>query len=48
MYFGIYWIIALYIGAFVLYDLLKGEKLKDQITAFIVLIPFILRILLIK
>jgi len=48
MYFAIYWFIALYIGIFVLIDLLKEKKLKHQVTAFIVIIPFILRLLLIK
>ncbi len=48
MYFIIYWFIALYVGIFVLTDLLKEKQLKHQVTAFIVIIPFILRILLIK
>ncbi len=48
MYFVIYWMIALYIGIFVFTDLLKEKQLKNKVTAFIVIIPFILRLLLIK
>lgn len=48
MYFVVYWMIVLYIGIFVLTDLLKEKQLKHKVTAFIVIIPFILRLLLVK
>lgn len=46
--FWIYWLILAYVFIFALLDVREEKDLWKQITAVLVLIPFLLRLLLIK
>ena len=46
--FWCYWLIALVIGALFVRELLRGKNWRTQVTAAIAIIPFVVRVLLIK
>lgn len=46
--FCLYWAIALGIGGLLVRELLRGKDWRVQVTAALAIIPFVLRVLLIK
>ncbi|HEY3294787.1 MAG TPA: hypothetical protein VGL38_05080 [bacterium] len=46
--FWCYWLIALATGVLLVRELLRGKDWRVQVTAALALIPFVLRVLLIK